>query len=485
MKKLESDVIVAAAGPAGLSAAVSASERGLKVLVFEKSNVAGGAANMGMGPLGIDTRIQRSMFNELSVEDALSKHMEYTHYRVDAELVSAYYHLSANTIEWLQDMGVEFAGAFRYSTDSEATWHIVKGENGQIGPRCAGAMTKALLARALEQGAEFHFETPVKNLIVEDGKVCGVIAADKTGEEIEARAKAVVVCTGGFGTNAEMVKEEFGLELNKDIFTFMIPGIMGDGLKMMWKAGAQKFGEAFETIYMSTGQLQYQALDMVFRQGDLMVNRLGKRIANEADMGNSTFGGNVVSLQPGKVVYSIIDGAIGKRYQKRGPSHVSLVMPEILVNTFEEEVERAQAEGYSEFFIAETIGELAEKIGIPADTLEETIDTYNEYCECGVDGQYGKSARFLNKITGKGKYMALAYREGAYGTVGGVRINAKCEVLDNNFDPIPGLYSAGTDANTIYGDSYNFKLPGNSMGFAVNTGRMAGEAMADYIEDNF
>ncbi|MBE6047777.1 MAG: FAD-binding protein, partial [Clostridium sp.] len=142
---------------------------------------------------------------------------------------------------------------------------------------------------------------------------------------------------------------------------------------------------------------------------------------------------------------------------------------------------KAVEQGYQAYFEADTIEELAEKLGIDADKLQDTIDTYNEMCECGVDSQFHKSQKFLHKITGKGKYLVGKYYLAAYGTIGGVRINKYCEVLDKNKMPIEGLYSAGTDANTIYGDSYNFTLPGNSMGFAVNTGRMAGESAADYI----
>lgn len=104
-------------------------------------------------------------------------------------------------------------------------------------------------------------------------------------------------------------------------------------------------------------------------------------------------------------------------------------------------------------------------------------------CRCGVDSKFHKPQKYLHPITGKGKYLVGKYYLGAYGTVGGVRINKYCEVLDKNLMPIEGLYSAGSDANTIYGDSYNFTLPGNSMGFAVNTGRMAGESIAQYIAD--
>ena len=84
---------------------------------------------------------------------------------------------------------------------------------------------------------------------MEDGKCVGVKAVDKDGEEIEARGKAVVVATGGFGTNKEMIKDNFGYNLWEDYFPFNVPGTTGDGLNMMWDAGAQKFGANIEMIY--------------------------------------------------------------------------------------------------------------------------------------------------------------------------------------------------------------------------------------------
>lgn len=486
MKQLQADVIVVAGGPAGIAAAITAAENGLKAVVFEKSNTVGGAANMGMGLLGINTHIQRSNFNEISVAEALHKHMEYTHYRVDEGLVSRYFNLSADTIDWLMDMGVKFAGAFRYSRDSEATWHVVQPDNGPVGPRCASAMMKKMNKRAAELGVEIHLETPVYDLIQQpDGTVTGVKARNSSGEELEATGKAVVVCTGGFGTNAEMMKEELGYELNKDIFTFMIPGIVGDGMKMMWKAGAEKYGANVEMIYMIKDQLNYMALDMLFRQGDLLVNRDGQRFMNESAMGNTTFTGNAIAAQPGKVAYSIMDEAVAKFYKKNGFNHISLVEPEILYTNIDGAIEDALDDGYDGFVMADTLEELAEKLGIPADTLRDTVDTYNDYCESGVDEDFAKEQRDMHPVYGKGHYMAIRFYPGAYGTIGGVRINRNCEVLDTNGHVIPGLYSAGSDANTIYGDSYNFKLPGNSMGFAINTGRIAGMSMTEYIEKHF
>ena len=133
MKELTTEIVVIAGGPAGLSAAVQAAEDGAQVIVLEKAATCGGAANMGMGPLGIGTKYQKNQMYDISVEKAFNMFMEYTHYMVDARLVKRYFAQSAETIEWLEDMGVEFEGAFRYFPKAEPTWHIVKTDQG-IGP---------------------------------------------------------------------------------------------------------------------------------------------------------------------------------------------------------------------------------------------------------------------------------------------------------------------------------------------------------------
>ena len=149
MKQLETDVIVVAAGLSGLAAAISsAAENGASVIAFEKANTTGGAANMGMGPLGIGSNIQKHQMVSLTPFEAFRKHMSFTHWNVDARLVRDYYAKSGDTIQWLEEMGVEFFGAMPayaapetmkpYAT-SEATWHVVKPIGGGLpGPRCAG-----------------------------------------------------------------------------------------------------------------------------------------------------------------------------------------------------------------------------------------------------------------------------------------------------------------------------------------------------------
>ena len=147
MKHIKTDVICVAAGPSGLAAAVSAAENGADVVVFEKASIVGGAANMGMGPFGLGTRQQKEQMIDISVEHAFKMFMDYTHWRVDANLVRRYFENSADTIAWLEEKGVEFAGAYKYFPKSEATWHVIA-VNGGIGRNGGAIMNKALLQSA-------------------------------------------------------------------------------------------------------------------------------------------------------------------------------------------------------------------------------------------------------------------------------------------------------------------------------------------------
>jgi fumarate reductase flavoprotein subunit len=133
--------------------------------------------------------------------------------------------------------------------------------------------------------------------------------------------------------------------------------------------------------------------------------------------------------------------------------------------------------------VAESIEELAEKAGIDPEGLKSTVKEYNEYCEKGFDPIFNKSHHLLRPIKAP-KFYAGKLLPGAYGSLGGIKINDKTEVLNKEWKKIPGLYAAGTDACSIYGDSYVFVLPGNTMGFALNSGRIAGEKAAEYSKMN-
>ncbi len=492
MKQLQTDVIVVAAGLSGLAASIAAAENGAEVLAFEKSTTTGGAANMGMGPLGVGSRIQKDHMIALTPGEAFRKHMYFTHYRVDARMVRDYYFKSGDTIDWLMDMGVEFVGvqrafsapeATRAYSDGEFTWHVVKPEGGGMpGPRCATAMTKKMTERAKELGVQFLFETPVKKIIMEDGAAVGVLAVDKNGEEIEARAKSVIICTGGFGDNPEMIKEETEFEYAKTIYNFAIPGMKGDGIKMAWEAGAGKEPCIMELMYQLPDNMNHFILDGAFRQPCLWVNRNGQRFMPEDQIANTTFTGNAIAAQPGKVAYAIFDSKMLKKYKKKGPDIVSHVHPHDLFDHFDEQWERDLADGYEPIAQADTIEELAEKIGIDVEGLREQIEEYNEMCENGYDEIFEKDRVYMQPIA-KAPFYVCRQNVGAYGSLGGVKINHKTQVLTQEAKVIPGLYCAGTDACNIFGDSYPFILSGNTMGFCLNSGRIAGENAAAELDD--
>lgn len=484
MRQLETDVIVVAAGLSGLAASIAAAENGASVITFEKSTTTGGAANMGMGPLGVGSRIQKEHMIALTPGEAFRKHMYFTHYRVDARMVRDYYFKSGDTIDWLMDMGVEFVGvqrafsapeATRAYSDGEFTWHVVKPDGGGMpGPRCATAMTKKMTERAKELGVEFLFETPVKKIIMEDGAAVGVIAVDKNGEEIEARANAVIICTGGFGDNPQMIAEETDFEFGKTIYNFAIPGMKGDGIKMAWEAGAGKEPCIMELMYQLPDNMNHFILDGAFRQPCLWVNRNGQRFMPEDQIANTTFTGNAIAAQPGKVAFAIFDSKMLKKYKKKGPDIVSHVHPHDLFDHFDEQWNRDLEAGYEPIAQADTIEELAEMIGIDVEGLVEQVQEYNDMCDLGYDEIFEKDRAYMQPIE-KAPFYVCRQNVGAYGSLGGVKINHKTQVLTQDAKVIPGLYCAGTDACNIFGDSYPFILSGNTMGFCLNSGRIAGE----------
>ncbi len=142
----------------------------------------------------------------------------------------------------------------------------------------------------------------------------------------------------------------------------------------------------------------------------------------------------------------------------------------------DENIAEARAQGYKYVFVAGSLEELAGQIGVDNAVLRETVREYNEMCEAGRDLLFNKKAKYMKPLRGP-KFYAAEYHPGGLGTLGGLKINHKAEVLDAEDRAIPGLYAAGSDANTVYGDTYPYVLPGNTLGFALNSGRIAAESI--------
>ena len=277
MKQLETDVVVVAAGLSGLAASVAAAESGARVITLEKASNTGGAANMGMGPAAAGSPLQKASMIEVTPGELFRRHMFYTHYQVDARLVRDYYFKSGDTIQWLMDMGVEFNSvrpAFRARerarayADGEYTWHVVQPEDGsEPGPRAATTMTKRMTEHARELGVEFMLECPGTGLITNDeGAVVGVTARAKDGEEYEISCSSVIVATGGFGHNAQMIKDTMGFEWGKNLFSFAIPGMDGDGLNMCHAVGVGHTPVTMEMMYQIPDNMNHFYVEGAFRQ---------------------------------------------------------------------------------------------------------------------------------------------------------------------------------------------------------------------------
>lgn len=480
MKEFTADIAIISAGTAGLAAAVAAAEGGAKVISFEKAQTTGGTGNMGMGPLGVETLQQRMKQIQLTRDDAFRAFMNYTHWRVDARLVKTYLDKSADTIEWLEKMGVEFVEPAAYFPGANFTWHLVKPPVGRPGPTAASAMTKIMAQTATELGVKILLQTPATKILKEGNRIVGVEGTDKSGETVKVKAKAVIVATGGFGDNPEWLKKYSGYEWGKDLFSMRIPGLVGDGIRMAWEVGAGSEGLNVEIIY-DVPNTQDHDLMSGFKQPCLMVNLQGERFLDESIMGNTTYTGNALARQKERCGFQIMDSDIVKTYEQVGLDITSSVMGTSKLTNFNARVKSKIESGFPFIFMADSIEELAAKTGIDAANLKKTVEVYNKACETGRDTVMAKNERYLKPIA-KPPFYAGKHFPGAYGSLGGIKINYRTEVVTQDFEVIPGLYAAGTDACSIFGDSYVFILPGNTMGFALNSARIAAENALAYIK---
>jgi fumarate reductase flavoprotein subunit len=485
MKELNTGVIVVGAGSAGLAAAIAAAEGGAKVIACEKSSTTGGAGNMAMGPFAVESRLQREKKYAFTREEAFRAHMDFTHWRVDARLVRAFIDRSGSTIDWLEKMGVEFAGVECHNEGFNFTWHTVKLDNGRTGPGAAAIMVKAMTMRAKQLGVEVLFRTPAKELVREGSRVVGLVAEDPSGEEIRLRAQAVVIATGGFGDNPDMIRKHTGYDCSRDLLSFIrIPGMAGNGIRMAWEAGA---APTEMTVHLTCGLINMEGMltaAFTFWQPNLMVNLLGERFTNEEILQTSPFGGNAVSIQKQHCAFMIFDEETKRHYKEKGldfPSGVMAPVPITTIDGFDEEMEYGLSLGDRGVFVADSIEELAEKTGVPAASLKRTVGEYNRACETGRDELFDKSPKYLRPVK-QPKFYAAKLTIGGFGTLGGIKINHRAEAIGKSYDGIPGLYAAGVDANSINGDTYVFTLPGSTLGFAINSGRIAGENAAIYAK---
>ena len=503
MERLKADIVVLGAGGAGMAAAITAAEGGAKVVVLEKRPFPGGTSNTP-AVLGVVRSDQAYR------DKAFKVHMEMTNWTGNADLVQAWINKSGGLVDWLKEMGVNFADGVMLpledmGTHGQYTAGWPKGyaivDVYLMIPRGRGhggaQMILKMVARAKELGVEILLATPAKKILKTGERISGVVAEDKAGNQVQVDAKAVIVATAGFNDDAEMIKKYSGFEFTLDPkgtceegdFNFTVPGLRltGDGIKMAWEVGADKgamgIGPAsFVPNPGITGKvpwMQKSQLVNVAIQPYLWVNQKGERFMDEGLKNQGLVPGGVVARQTGKCAYMIFDEDTRRYLEEVGPDYQYFVFMNKNLTDLEGDIRNVMAQGNKHVFIADSLEDMAGQMGIDPKALKNTVDEYNNYCEKGHDDQFAKDPRFLRPVK-KGKFYGMRAYNIAHQTIGGIKVNRRTEALTKDLDVIPGLYAAGDIiVAELFGDPPI--IGAGSIGFALASGCISGESALEYI----
>jgi len=479
-KTTETDVIVIGSGASGLAAAVTAAEAGAKVIVFEKERSLGGTSNFFDGIFAVESEMQRERYITYSRDEAFKNIMEYSHWRANARLVRAFVDESGSTISWLQGKGVEFLDATINMPDSPRTYHVVKGQGA--------AVVKALADSAKAKGVDLRLAAPVKKILKQGDRITGVVA-EQDGGEIQVASKVVIVASGGYANNKEWIKKYSGFDLEVNVMPVGNVDKMGDGIRMAWEVGAADEGmgilELFRVGPIGPDHPMKNQIEFAAGQPDLWVNSKGERFCDESVAFYDTSVGNANARHKEGYTYSIFDDSIIQRLLDKGIDR-GIAMenpPGTRPVNIRKELNIALEKESTDVFEADSIEELAKKIGVPPAVLKATVDEYNGFCEKAHDDLFAKDPQYLRPLKGP-KYYAVKARTIFLGTLGGIKINHKMEAVDKKGKVIPGLYAVGFDAGGMWGDSYSIRSSsGASAGFAINSGRIAGRNAAKYMTE--
>ena len=260
----------------------------------------------------------------------------------------------------------------------------------------------------------------------------------------------------------------------------------GEGIRMAWAAGAAEEGMGVLNFSfggpVGPGIKQAGAIVAAVRQPELWVNRQGVRFCDESIVHNSISCGNAMARQPGGYIFRVFDDSARQYFVEKGidVGVGMFVPPGTRLNEFDSEVKEALAKENRNVFVADTVEGLALNMEVSAAAFKKTVEDYNRSCARGYDEAFAKDRIYLRPVKTPPFYGFKCFCDFC-GTNGGIRINEKAEVLDTEGIPIPGLYAAGNDAGGMYGDSYDMIAAGSACGFALVSGRLAGENAEDYL----
>ena len=446
------DMVIVGAGGAGLSAAVAAAEtnNGLKIVVLEKEAIIGGNTNSSTGGINAaETDIQK----ELGIED--SKKLFYDdimsggNYENIPSLVENLVEHAPVTISWLTGLGHDLTDVGLMGGSSVKRTHRPKGGTA-IGPH----LMKVLKEATSNKNIEIRTSNKVTGLLTAvDGSVTGVKVENANGSAYTLAAKAVIIATGGFGANLDMVTS---LQPSlKGFATLNHPGATGDAFGWVTAIGGATIQMANIQIHPTAEATNHILITEAVRgNGAILVNHESKRFCNEMDT-RDVVSAAILAQTQGEA-FLIFDQGVRK----------SLASIETYAN------QHLLKEGA-------TVAELAQAIGVPAADLETTLNRYNTYQKEGVDKDFGRSATGMTASLETAPYYAVRVTPAIHHTMGGLSVNTNTQVLKADGTPIPGLYAAGEVTGGLHGAN---RLGGNGVADIVVNGRLAGIAAAQKVK---
>lgn len=470
-ENLETEIVIIGGGGAGLAAAVAATEMGANVIVLEKRRSFGGNSALAGGIFAAESHLQRRMRIDVRRDACFKEAMSYSHNRINPRIFRAFLNKSGDTIKWLEDMGLKIDSLSPYYPgQTMVTWHC---------PKAGGrAIINVLVKRCQALGIQLISQARTTKLLLnEKGKVNGVLVKRKR-KQLRVMAKSVIIATGGFAGNKRLLKKYSPL-YTENIYRIGLPH-MGDGILMAIEIGADTDG--LGTLHMTGPGFPSSRIlsGLALEPNTIWVNKKGKRFTDEGTGIKSFEAVNAQMRQPDMLSFTLFDSGIKQFLVDNGftKGMGSLRRAhKVKSGNWLKELQLEAEKGTIK--ISDSWDEIASWMEIDPKVLKATIEEYNIVCEYGYDPIFGKDRVYLKPLRIP-PYYAMRSAPGMLATMGGLKINEHMAVIDKHDNPIPGLYAAGNDTGGWEPDTYNINLAGSTFGFAVNSGRIAGENAAEY-----
>lgn len=500
--KRECDVVVVGSG-SGLISAVYAAQQGKKVILLEKNSKIGGNTDFAHGYMPQYSKWHAEMGFPDEREEAVEHFYKMGEDQVEKKMVRAAVYGAGDFFDWLctlcditetynihsVDLN-DFHGPMFGSSAVEFKQRYFTNLNCRddaIGPGWGGTHVIQTMLETIEReklDVTILMCTAAEHLLLDDnGAIRGIMAKDQGGE-IQIDCKAVMLACGGFGRNDELLKKYCHVDFfdsKVPIHRFSVPGDTGDAVAMMAELGEEPDPDKmFVSIWGPRHHPFNNSIADLAQEGEFPeINLNGRRYYNEGD---GLFHGIAsIYAQPDHVSYTIMPYAQTKEVAERFINNKAIGSRARFFETWEQDLNH-EATLDTPVKKADTLYELAEKMGVDPDVFVEEMTKYSKYCETGVDEDFHKEARFLKPFPlDQGPYYAVYGQCFSEAAMGGVTVNENCEVIRKNGDVIPGLYAGGDCTSTMH--RRGKMAPISELTWAVAANYIAGGNMTKYIDN--